>query len=262
MRITQEQYQRIADAFPKQRGNVKISNLDALNAILHMLEQGCKWRGLPKEFGNWHTIYMRFSRWSRDGVIQRIFERLQQEQLIDLEVLGLDSTTIKVHPDATGAPKTRGPQAIGRSRGGLTTKLHMVAADAQTAILYAISPGQDHDAPHGRKLLKKLGSRKKKPEGEQLQLFLVADRAYEGDETRQAAVAAGYTPVIPPRTNRRDPWDYDRQIYKRRNEVERLFRRIKGYRRVFVRYDKLDVTFLAFITLALIHVTLNSVNTP
>ena len=128
MRITQEQYQRIADAFPKQRGNVKISNLDALNAILHILEQGCKWRGLPKEFGNWHTIYMRFSRWSRDGVIQRVFERLQQEQLIDLDVLGLDSTTIKVHPDATGARKNRGPQAIGRSRGG-----------------------SDHQAPHGRR---------------------------------------------------------------------------------------------------------------
>ena len=72
----------------------------------------------------------------------------------------------------------------------------------------------------------------------------------------------GYTPVIPPKTNRRQPWDYNRQMYKRRNEVERLFRRLKGYRRVFTRYDKLDVIFLAFITLALIHDTLRSVNTP
>ncbi len=265
MEITQEQYQLIADAFPKQRGNVKVSNLDALNAMLHILEQGCKWRGLPKEFGNWHTIYMRFRRWAASGVLVRVFQRLQQEQLIDLEVLGLDSTTVKVHPDAAGALKKHGPQAIGRSRGGLTTKIHMVAADARTAIIYAISPGQDHDGPHGRELLEKLGSRKKKDteaEGEQLQLFLVADRAYEGDNTRQLALALGYTPVIPPKTNRRHPWDYDRQIYKRRNEVERLFRRIKAYRRVFVRYDKLDIIFLAFITLALIHDTLKSVNTP
>ena len=144
----------------------------------------------------------------------------------------------------------------------LTTKLHMVAADARTAILYAISPGQDHDAPHGRQLLRKLGPRTKEPEGEQLQLFLVADRAYEGENTRQLALALGYTPVIPPRTNRRHSWDYNRHIYKRRNEVERLFRRIKAYRRVFVRYDKLDTVFLAFITLALIHDTLKSVNTP
>ena len=258
MQLTQEQYQLIADKFPKQRGNVKVSNLDALNAILHILEQGCKWRGLPKEFGNWHTIYMRFSRWAKSGVLTEVFQRMQQENLIDLDVLGMDSTTIKVHPDATGALTKLGPQAIGRSRGGLTTKIHMVAADARTAIIYAISPGQDHDAPHGRRLLKKMRPPKKKPEGEQLRLFLVADRAYEGTETRQLALNLGYTPVIPPKSNRRHPWDYDRQIYKRRNEVERLFRRLKGYRRVFVRYDKLDVTFLAFVTLALIHDTLKA----
>ena len=255
MEITQEQYQLIADTFPKPRGTVKISNRQALNAILHILEQGCKWRALPKEFGNWHTVYMRFSRWAHNGVLTEVFQRLQQEQLIDPDVLGLDSTTVKVHPDGTGALKKLGPQAIGRSRGGLTTKIHMVAADARTAIIYAISPGQDHDAPHGRELLKSLGPANKKPKGEQLQLFLVADRAYEGDETRQLAVELGYTPVIPPKSNRRDPWDFNRDIYKRRNEVERVFRRLKGYRRVFVRYDKLDVIFLAFITLALIHDT-------
>ena len=131
----------------------------------------------------------------------------------------------------------------------------MIAADARTAIIYAISPGQDHDGPHERELLKSLGPANKKPRGKQLQLFLVADRAYEGDETRRLAVELGYTPVIPPKSNRRDPWDFNRDIYKRRNEVERLFRRLKGYRRVFVRYDKLDVIFLAFITLALIHDT-------
>ena len=86
----------------------------------------------------------------------------------------------------------------------------------------------------------------------------MADRAYEGNETRQLALALGYTPVIPPKSNRRDPWAFNRDIYKRRNEVERLFRRLKGYRRVFVRYDKLDVIFLAFITLALIHDTLKA----
>ena len=165
-------------------------------------------------------------------------------------------------PRRDRALKTRGPQAIGRSRGGLTTKIHMVAADARTAITYALSPGQDHDAPHGRELLKQLGPPKKKPGGEQLQLFLVPDRAYEGTETRQLAFALGYTPVIPPKSNRRHPCDYNRRIYKRRNEVERLFRRLKEYRRVFTRYDKLDVIFLAFITLALIHDTLRSVNTP
>ena len=189
MTITQEQYQLIVDVFPKPRGTVKVSNLQALNGILYVLEHGCKWRALPERFGNWHTVYMRMSRWAASGVLDRVFQRLQQEQLIDLEVLGLDSTSVKVHPDGCGALRKRGPQAIGRSRGGLNTKIHMVAASACSAVLFALSPGQDHDAPHGRELLKKMGPRKKEQEGEQLELFLVADRAYEGDETRQLAVA-------------------------------------------------------------------------
>ncbi len=261
MEITHEQYHLIADAFPKQRGNVKIANIDALNGMLYVLEQGCKWRAVPKRFGNWHTVYMRLSRWAHNGVLERVFQQLQQQQLINLEVLGLDSTTVKVHPDGCGPPKKRGPQAVGRSRGGLTTKIHMIAADARTALGYTVSPGQDHDAPHGRNLLKTV-TKKTKMVGEQLQLALVADRAYEGDETRQLAADLGYKPVIPPKNNRKQPWVYDQQIYKRRNEVERLFRRLKGYRRVFTRYDKLDIMFLTFITLALIHDNLRSVNTP
>ena len=85
-----------------------------------MVANGCKWRALPKKFGNWHTIYVRFNRWSKNGTIQRIFEELQKQNLIDVqsEVLCLDSTSIKVHPDAAGAKKTSGEQSIGRSKGG------------------------------------------------------------------------------------------------------------------------------------------------
>jgi len=78
------------------------------------------------------------------------------------------------------------------------------------------------------------------------------DRAYEGDETRQLALELGFIPVVPPKSNRLDPWEYDREMYKRRNEVERLFRRLKGFRRIFSRFDKLDEMFIAFIQFALI----------
>jgi transposase len=81
---------------------------------------------------------------------------------------------------------------------------------------------------------------------------LLMDRAYEGNETRQLAIDLGYTPVVPPLSTRIVPWDYDRQMYKRRNEVERVFRRLKGFRRVFSRFDKLDVMFTAFVLFALI----------
>ena len=88
------------------------------------------------------------------------------------------------------------------------------------------------------------------------------DRAYEGDETHQLVRELGWIPVVPPKRNRREPWEYDRELYKQRNEVERLFRRVKGFRRIFTRFDKLDVVFTFFIYFALITDALNSVNTP
>ena len=121
----------------------------------------------------------------------------------------------------------------------------MVAADARTAITFALSPGQAHDAPEGRKLLQRLG-RMPRP------IHLLMDRAYESDETRQLALDLGYVPVVPPKQNRLTPWGYDRAMYKRRNEIERLFRRLKGFRRIFSRFEKLDVMFVAFINFALI----------
>lgn len=105
--LTESQFQRIADCLPRQRGNVSMTNLRLLNALLYVVEHGCKWRGLPKHFGNWHTIYTRMNRWSKAGVLDRVFARLQQEQIlaIRIEHVCLDSTTIKVHPDGTGALK-------------------------------------------------------------------------------------------------------------------------------------------------------------
>ena len=107
MELTEQQYERIRETLPVQRGNVRLSNLQVLNAILYVAEQGCKWRGLPKRFGRWHTIYTRMNRWSKNGVLDRVFEKLQVEQIvrIKLEAVCLDSTSIKVHPDGTGALK-------------------------------------------------------------------------------------------------------------------------------------------------------------
>ncbi|MCY1530317.1 hypothetical protein D9M68_654980 [compost metagenome] len=100
---------------PLQRGNVSLSNLQVVNAMLYVAEHGCKWRGLPKRFGNWHTIYTRMRRWTKAGVLDRMFEELQREQVIriKIEAVSLDSTSIKVHPDGAGALKktARNPSA-------------------------------------------------------------------------------------------------------------------------------------------------------
>jgi transposase len=121
----------------------------------------------------------------------------------------------------------------------------MVAADARTAITFALSPGQAHDAAVGRKLVASLG-RPAWP------IHLLMNRAYEGNKTRQLALDLGFLPVVPPKSNRLDPWEYNREMYKRRNEIERLFRRLKGFRRIFSRFEKLDVVFIGFIHFALI----------
>jgi transposase len=107
MEISQEQYKRIEHCLPKQRGNVSMTNLNLVNAILYVAEHGCKWRGLPKRFGNWHTIYTRMNRWAKKGVLDRVFEELQRAQIVQIriEAVSLDSTIVKVHPDGTGALK-------------------------------------------------------------------------------------------------------------------------------------------------------------
>src|SRR5271163_4085347 len=97
MELTQQQYEKIEDSLPLQRGNVRLSNLEVLNAILYVAEQG----------GNWRTIYVRMNRWAKSGVLDRVFEKLQVEQIvrIKIEAFALDSTSVKVHPDGTGALK-------------------------------------------------------------------------------------------------------------------------------------------------------------
>jgi len=112
MELTEAQFQKVEHCLPRQRGNVSMSNLQVLNAILYVAEHGCKWRGLPKRFGRWHTIYTRMNRWSKSGVLDRVFTELQRAQIVRvrIEAVSLDSTIVKVHPDGTGALKKTDPK--------------------------------------------------------------------------------------------------------------------------------------------------------
>lgn len=112
-------------------------------------------------------------------------------------------------------------------------------------MIFSLSPGQAGDAPEGRRLLTELGAASEP-------CAMIMDKAYEGDETRKLVSELGFSPVVPPKSSRTEPWEHDKVLYKKRNEVERLFRRLKGFRRIFTRFDKLDVMFMGFIVLALI----------
>ena len=109
MEIKREQYLKIKKYLPIQRGNVSMSNINLINAILYVAEKGCKWKALPKEYGNQHTIYVRLNRWSKNKVLERLFIGLQKERIINvnMEALSIDSITVKVHPNGIGVLKKR-----------------------------------------------------------------------------------------------------------------------------------------------------------
>ena len=118
MTLTREQLDRIKGYLPIQRGNVKTGNLTFIRALLYVAENGCKWRALPAEYGNWNSVYKKANRWAKAGVLERVFAALQKEQIIaiTIEVLAMDSTSIKVHPDAHGALKKRENKPSGSQR--------------------------------------------------------------------------------------------------------------------------------------------------
>jgi len=133
------------------------------------------------------------------------------------------------------------------SRGGRTSKIHAIVADVDLPIVHCVSPGSVADDPAGQKLMEQV------PKARGHDKPLAMDKAYEGDACRAKAVECGMIPVVPPKSNRKEPWEYDKELYKGRNVVERNFRNIKQFRRVFTRYDKLDETYNAFFVIA--HIT-------
>ena len=135
----------------RQRGNVKLNNLQLLNALLYVAEHGCKWRGLPKRFGNWHTIYTRMNRWSKNGCWIRSSSSCSASRSCASASSREPGFDYRQSTPRRHRRVKNGPQAIGKSRGGWTTKIHMVAADARTAITFALSPGQASDAVEARR---------------------------------------------------------------------------------------------------------------
>ena len=117
--------------------------------------------------------------------------------------------------------------------------------DDRLPVAFSLSSGEAADCIEGRKLLLGIGPITTR-------IYLNMDKAYEDDKTREIARVLGYTVVVPPKSNRVEPWEYDREEYKNRNFVERFFRRYKAYRRICTRYDKLDVMFLNYFMFALI----------
>ena len=176
--------------------------------------------------------------------MEAVFRALSADT--DMENLSLDSTCIKVHESANGGKKTA-DKAIRRTRGGLNTKLYTIVDGLGNPVEFMLSAGNDHDSVHAVKLLEKVeisGSN------------VLADRAYGAKTIRAYISEQGASYVIPPQSNASDPWPVDWWLYKEHHLVGCFFQKLKWFRRIATRYDKLDASFLAFVYLASIAILL------
>ncbi|MBV7338024.1 IS5 family transposase [Chloroflexi bacterium TSY] len=210
-----------------------------VNGVLWIARTGSQWRELPERYGNWNSVYKRFARWDKAGIWERMFLHFADDP--EMESLLLDSRVIRAHPCAAGAPAAQGgqeAQALGRSRGGFSTKIHVAVHALGLPLDFVLTAGQRHDITQAPTLLK----------GHKA-TYVIADKSYDSDHFLQLIRESDALPVIPARQNRTESRDYDEHLYKERHLVECFINKIKWYRRIFVRYEKLDSRYLSFLYL-------------
>jgi transposase len=235
----------------RYRGGQKPKLPDRLffEALLYLARTGVPWRDLPSDFGAWDAVYNRFRRWLASGSMQRLFELLTDRPAFEaVRRVLIDSTIVRAHVHAAGARKKNGTaeaQGLGRSRGGFSSKIMATAADENTAVVVEVVAGQAGDAPLLEPMLDRTIERV--PHFDEL----VGDKGFDGDDQRGACIDRDVFPNIPHRSNRRYRWPFMKEGYVRRNCIERLFGKLKQFRRVATRYEKLKETFLGIIHLAL-----------
>jgi transposase len=234
--FTDEQWERIALRLPPCKGRPGGEQRAFFNALLWMARTGAAWRDLPGRLGKWNLVYQRYAYWCNKGHFERLFQGVQQP---DLEEIMVDSTCCRAHQSSAGARKTSGPQAIGITRAGLNTKIHAICDALGNPLRFVLTPGQRHDSKPVPELLDGLQAK-----------ALLADKAYDSDKIVQSAQAQGMQIIIACRVNRKEPRALDKHRYKGRHLVESLFQRMKVFRRVATRFDKLDTRFLGFVHIA------------
>ncbi len=289
--LTNEEWLRLKQHLPKcgQRSGRWESHRRVINGILFRQRTGVPWRDLPARFGKWKTVYERHRRWSADGMWDRIFKAVLADAdatgCIDWSMVSVDSTSCRAHQNAAGARKKpprvpgrrtprqhRPDEGLGRSRGGLTCKIHLLGEGGCRPLAFLITPGQWGDAPQLVPVMERVraarpdsGRPRTRPD------HLGGDKAYSSRRNRRYLRRRQIKHTIPEPKNQRAnrqrrgsrggrPPGFDTTIYKRRNEVERTINALKNSRAVATRYDKRAYIFHGTVTVAAIRLWLRSLS--
>lgn len=238
--LTDFEWSVIEPSLPnKPRGVPRVDDRRVLNGIFWRLRTGAPWADIPSLYGLHTTCVNRFNRWRKEGVWARLLAAVSKAYDGDIQMI--DSSSIRVHQHAANGKKDGRSRCMGRSRGGLTTKIHALVDADGLMINLKITEGQAHDGGSADDMLGSLTAH----------CILLADRAYDSDRLRAARGAWANVRSMPHRLN---PPAFSQSLYRQRNAVERFFNKIKHFREITTRYDKRGDNFLASIQLASIRI--------
>ncbi|MGW6268767.1 IS5 family transposase [Streptomyces sp. NPDC055060] len=271
--LTDAQWARIEPLLPDRtpkRGGRWRDHREVIDAIAFKFQTGTQWVHLPERYGNWRGVYNRLRMWAIDGTWERVFTALmaQADAEEDLNwAVSVDSTIVRAHQHAAGARKKGPPpgepdeHAIGRSRGGLTTKIHLAADGRCRPLAFVLTAGQAGDAPAFTDVMSRLRVPRRRGRPRTRPDMVLADKAYSSRAIRDHLRKRGIQTVIPiPADQLRHrqrrgsdggrPPAFDREAYKQRNTVERCINRLKQWRGIATRYEKTATIYLAGLHIA------------
>lgn len=209
-----------------------------INAIYYLLRTGCQYRFLPYYFGNWRAIHKRFKQWSDKEIWEKMFEHFKQDP--DIEWLMIDSTIVRAHSNAAGYGKdSQAEEALGKSKGGFSTKIHFLTDALGNPLKFILTPGQRNDITQAEKLCESVSGS-----------IIFADKAYDCDSFIESLSKQNCTANIPSKSNRKQKRAYDKKLYEERHIVECLVGKMKQFRRIFSRFDKAAQSYLSFLHFA------------
>ena len=243
--LSDADWKRLEPLLPVRPGpRSKRGDRDFVNAVIWRVKTGVPWRDLPERFGAWKTVYNRFSRWAKRGVWERLFKELA----IEVDEVGslLDATIVRAHQDAAGGKGGVRRNHLGRSRGGVSTKIHAVTTTQGRPLHVTLTQGHRHEALKAEELIEHARGR-----------ACIADSGYDAARIREAIRARGMKPVIASNPTRAAKPRLDRKLYRLRYMVECGFHRLKRFRAVATRYEKTGTNFLALVHVACISTWLN-----